>query len=168
MKTWLLVFVLVFVSGGYTETLPDAPRPDAPPAVASPTDAPLTDALRLEAPGFDAPRTEAPRTHEKRNFVFSSLYFSLSSEALNYADHSGARECKAEDVKAGHGDLFNTGKGYGYAPRTTEILAGGAAVLGGATVLELLHYHKTAKRVLTWGGSAQYGAAVAAFWSGCN
>lgn len=141
----ILVFILIFMSKGYTETLPEAPGPHN------------TETL-----------PEVPGRHETRNFVISSLYFSLSSEALNYADHAGARECKREDIQGGAGNLFNTSKSYGFAPRTGEIFAGGAAVLGGATILELLHYRKLAKRVLVIGGSAQYGAAVAAYWSGCN
>ena len=112
----------------------------------------------------DAPR---PR-HETFKFAAASSFFALSSAAMNYAIHDGARACQREDNSGGQGRMFGTRPVFGGHPPTASVLLSGAALLGSAGMLEALHHPKLAKRILIYGGTAQFGMAGATKWAGCN
>lgn len=102
---------------------------------------------------------------ERTNFTLSSAYFVSSELAFNYAYHDGARQCVLEfnrvhqspnEYLQHHG--VNSGK----------VIIPNMAILGTSLILELSHKQRLAKRILLFGGTAQYGMAVSTYWAGCN
>jgi len=114
-------------------------------------------------------QSDAPEPkHEAVKFATSALFFTASSGFMSLAQHNGAKECIAEDNRNGVGKLFNTSKAYGMRPNDFRVALSGAVILSTATIFELTHHPKAAKRLLVFAGTAQFGIAGATQYAGCN
>jgi hypothetical protein len=103
-------------------------------------------------------QSDAPEPkHEAVKFASSALFFTASSGFMSLAQHNGAKECIAEDNRNGVGKLFNTSKAYGMRPNDFRVALFGAVILSTATIFELTHHPKAAKRLLIFAGTAQFG-----------
>lgn len=105
---------------------------------------------------------------EQVKFGASAAIFTTTAAYMIYAQHDGARQCQAEDNRAGVGRLFDTADGYGHRPRDYRVYGGAGAVLITGAVLEFTGHKKAAKRILLFSSAALAGIAGATQWAGCN
>lgn len=113
---------------------------------------------------IDAPQPK----REALKFTAASVFFAGSSLAQIITQHDGAKECIAEDNRAGVGSRFGTAPAFGMHPPDARELTISGSILSTAIVLEIAHHRTAAKRILIYAGLVKYGIAGATQWMGCN
>lgn len=123
-----------------------------------------------QAPDAPAPKQEVVvKNHENLKFAEATVFFAGSSAFQILAQHEGARECQAEDNRAGVGKLHGSGSSYGLNPPDKKEYAISGGILAGAAFTKfVLHKPHAANKILVFAGSVKYGVAGATWWMGCN
>lgn len=114
------------------------------------------------------PNDPKPKAHEPLKFAAAVAFFGGSTVSQVLAQHNGAKLCKFEDrFEPGK---FGTADGYGRRPDNADRreLYLTAGVIVASSVFEFTGHRKIAKRILIFGGTANYGVAGATYWAGCN
>lgn len=109
-----------------------------------------------------------PKAPSPKKFWLLAGAHVLVTGGMVYTYHDGARQCQAEDNRAGLGKYFGTSDGLGRRPDNKRVLIPAAIILAGSVAAHFRHHEKVAEETLEVYSIGQGAVAVTVFWTGCN